>query len=98
MPVRVIYHFQVQAERVPEFVQAYEQIVLAHAAHGGALGSVLLRDPEDQTRFVAISTWRSREAWLLGRTDAADPQAYALFRQVATVLSKQCLDQVLDLS
>jgi quinol monooxygenase YgiN len=91
--IRVVYELDVAPGRAEDLKASWRAIVDAHAG-GGALGSALFRDPEVGGRWVAMSTWVSREAWEANRRDDAAPEAYALFREVVEVASKRVLEEV----
>ena len=44
--------------------------------------------------YVAISRWESREVWEANRRDDVAPEAYAVFRRVCEVTSKQVLQEI----
>ena len=92
MIIQVVYTFDVHPSDAQRFERAWTHIVHAHAGHG-ALGSSLLRDPEQPNLWCAISRWVDRSTWEQNRTDDAHPEAYAVFRECATVLSKQVFEQ-----
>lgn len=89
--IRVIYHFDVLPEEDAAFEAAWRAIVAAHAGDG-ALGSMLLR--REEGGYVAISRWESREVWEANRRDDAAPEAYAVFRRVCEVTSRQVLEEI----
>ena len=91
--IRVMYEFQVTPGAGDALRASWRAIVDAHSGDG-ALGSVLFRDPELEDRWVAMSTWTSREAWALNRRDDAAPEAYAVFREIVEVVSKRVLEEV----
>ena len=91
--IRVIYELEVAPGKRAQLERAWRRIVRAHR-RDGALGSVLLRDEEVPGRLVAISRWQSREHWERGRTDEADPDAYAEFRDACEVLSRRALLEI----
>ncbi len=91
--IRVVYEFDVAPGRAEDLRTSWRAIVDAHAGDG-ALGSALFRDPEDESRWVAMSTWTSREVWEANRRDDIAPEAYALFREVVEVVSKRVLEEV----
>lgn len=92
--IRVMYTFEVDLSGLEAFEQAWRQIVEAHRSGGhGAIESVLLRDPEQPSRFFAISRWESRELWERNRTDDAHPEAYAVFRRYVEVLERSVLEE-----
>lgn len=92
MPIQVIYTFEVNPNDAQRFEQAWTQIVHAHAGHG-ALGSSLLRSEEEPNLWCAVSRWVDRDTWERNRTDAAHPEAYAVFRECADVLTKHVFEQ-----
>ena len=92
--IRVIYELDVVPGKQAQCRAAWADIVKAHA-HDGALGSVLLEDPEIDGRYVAISRWESMQAWETGRRDESAPEAYARFRDaLVEVISKRVLREV----
>jgi heme-degrading monooxygenase HmoA len=61
-----LWEFVVDPERQAEFERRYgvegDWVVLFRRA-GGYLGSELLRDRTNRTRFVTVDRWVSRDAW-----------------------------------
>jgi heme-degrading monooxygenase HmoA len=91
---RVVYELDVMPGKEAQCREAWADIVMAHSGEG-ALGSVLLDDPEEPGRYVAISRWESMQAWETGRRDDAAPEAYARFRDaLVEVISKRVLHEI----
>ena len=62
--IRVVYRFRVHPGAEHAFVDAWAKLTeVALERVPGALGSVLLRDPEDPGSYVAVARWGSRDAW-----------------------------------
>ena len=92
--IRVIYELDVRPGMQQQCHEAWRAIVAAHA-QDGALGSILLQDPEQPGRLVAISRWASLTSWEQGRRDERAPEAYARFREaLVEVISRRVLHEI----
>ena len=93
--IRVIYTLEVVEGREGQLHEAWRAIVDAHAARGhGALGSMLLEDPEAPRRWIAISRWASRARWEAFQTEEAAPDAYAAFDEACEVIDRLVLREL----
>jgi len=63
--IAIVWVFRVRPERIPEFLSAYApggDWELLFRRGEGFHSTELLRDERDETRFLTIDRWESREA------------------------------------
>ncbi len=88
--VRVLYHLDIDPDRLADLRAAWQEIVLAHREAGhGALESVLLHDPETPRRLIIMSRWHSLEHWETQQTDDVNPEAFARLREVGELQRRE---------
>jgi len=62
--IRVMYRWTVKKENQEEFVRTWEDRTLKIQTHcAGAMGSILLRSPENPEHFFGMSHWPNKEVW-----------------------------------
>jgi quinol monooxygenase YgiN len=63
LPLRVLAHFGVQADKVQEFIQSATILLVEPARREpGCIAYELCQDAEDPTRFVMVEEWVNAEA------------------------------------
>jgi heme-degrading monooxygenase HmoA len=96
--IRVFYRWKVKQHGVDSFVKAWSQATREIRANvKGARGSILLRDHDDPSKFLAIARWNSFEEWQAFRQVRPPDRAAAQAMLAAgELLSAEPLDEVGD--
>ena len=94
--IRVVYRFRVRPGAEQTFVDAWTKLTEAALARvPGALGSALLRDPDDPGIYVAVARWDSREAWQAFRSPPPlDAALSGVLLDTAEVVSVEPLEEI----
>ena len=62
--IRVVYRWRVAEEDFPRFREAWTHTTnRIHETVPGALGSFMLRGPEDKTEVLTVAKWDAMESW-----------------------------------
>ncbi|QDF28668.1 antibiotic biosynthesis monooxygenase family protein [Halarcobacter anaerophilus] len=62
--IRVVYHWKVKEESFKSFQKAWSFTTnKIHETIPGALGSFMLRSPENKTEVITVARWDSMESW-----------------------------------
>ena len=86
--IRVIYTWQVTPENFERFREIWRTTTeRVHQTVPGALGSLLLQSPDDESRVMTIARWESHQAWqdFWGNSDPKEMQAMSQFAESISV-------------
>ncbi|WP_245726058.1 antibiotic biosynthesis monooxygenase family protein [Marinobacter mobilis] len=62
--IRVVYRWKVQEARFAEFQTVWSRTTnTIHETVPGALGSFMLRSPDDKTEVMTVAKWESMAHW-----------------------------------
>jgi heme-degrading monooxygenase HmoA len=97
--IRAIYRWQVTPGQEEAFVAAWTQGTrVIRGQIKAAQGSVLLRNRENPSEFIAIAQWDNFEAWqAFSDAETPAPQAFRLASEVSTLVSTEVCDEIQDL-
>lgn len=96
--IRVFYRWRVKSSQAEAFVRAWGQATRAIRARSkGARGSLLLRNHQDPTEFLALARWDSYEDWNSFRqADPPDRGAMETLRATGELLSTEAVAEMED--
>ena len=97
--IHAVYRWQVTPGEERQFIRAWAEGTRAIRAQvKGAGGSLLMRQRDDPTAFMAVAQWESFEDWQA--FSAADPPAPEAFRRAAdisTLVTIEVFEEIQDL-
>lgn len=94
--IRVIYKWRVEEEDFVSFKEVWTRTTNSiHEAVPGALGSFLLRSPEDKTEVLTVAKWDSLESWK-AFWGAENPSEMVGMREIGERISVTMYDEVDD--
>jgi heme-degrading monooxygenase HmoA len=94
-----VYRWRVKPGEESQFIQAWAiGTRLIRAQVKGAEGSLLLRQRDDPTTFMAIAQWESFEDWqAFSPEDTPAPEAFRRVANISTLDTVQVFEPVQDL-
>ncbi|SFM76229.1 antibiotic biosynthesis monooxygenase family protein [Marinobacter zhejiangensis] len=94
--IRVVYRWKVQDAQFAEFQKVWSRTTnTIHETVPGALGSFMLRSPDDQTDVMTVAKWESMAHWK-AFWGAANPQQMADMRALGERISATVYDEIDD--
>ena len=94
--IRVVYRWKVQEQDFTRFQEVWAQTTnRIHETVPGALGSFMLRSPEDKTEVLTVAKWDSMESWK-AFWGAENPSEMADMRKIGERISATVYDEVDD--
>lgn len=94
--IRVVYRWRVKEEDFAKFREVWTRTTNhIHEAVPGALGSFMLRGPEDKTEVLTVARWDSRDSWEAFWV-ADNPSEMVGMREIGERLSVTVYDEVDD--
>jgi heme-degrading monooxygenase HmoA len=98
--IRAIYRWEVQPGAEEAFVAAWTQgTEVIRGRVKGAHGSVLLRNRNKPSEFIAIARWESFADWqAFSDAKPPAPQAFQCVEEISTFVSAEVCDELYDLA
>lgn len=98
--IRAIYRWEVQPGAEDAFVAAWTQgTEVIRGRVKGAHGSVLLRNRNKPSEFIAIARWESFADWqAFSDAKPPAPQAFQCVEEISTFVSAEVCDELYDLA
>ncbi|MGS2743749.1 antibiotic biosynthesis monooxygenase family protein [Halomonas sp. LS-001] len=94
--IRVVYCWRVQEPDFASFQQVWERTTNSiHETVPGALGSFMLRSPEDKTEVITVAKWDSIESWE-AFWGAENPSEMANMCKIGERISATVYDEIGD--
>ncbi|MFP1680279.1 antibiotic biosynthesis monooxygenase family protein [Alloalcanivorax sp. C16-2] len=94
--IRVVYRWRVAEEDFPRFREAWAHTTnRIHETVPGALGSFMLRGPEDKTEVLTVAKWDAMESWK-AFWGAESPSQMVGMREIGERLSVTVYDEIED--
>ena len=94
--IRVVYRWRVAGEDFPRFQEAWAHTTnRIHETVPGALGSFMLRGPEDKTEVLTVAKWDAMESWK-AFWGAENPSQMVGMREIGERLSVTVYDEIED--
>lgn len=94
--IRVIYKWRVEEEDFVSFKEVWTRTTNSiHEVVPGALGSFLLRSPEDKTEVLTVAKWDSLESWKVF-WGTENPSEMVGMREIGERISVTVYDEVDD--
>lgn len=94
--IRVVYRWRVAEQDFEHFQSAWAQTTnRIHETVPGALGSFLLRSPEDRTEVLTVARWDCLRSWK-AFWGAENPAEMVGLREIGERLSVTVYDEIED--
>ncbi|MEJ2158752.1 MAG: antibiotic biosynthesis monooxygenase [Desulfobacteraceae bacterium] len=94
--VRVIYEWQVKAENISAFREAWKQTTtMIHKSVKGARGSFLVQEAENPGKTLTIARWDSLEDWQ-AFWESENPREMLRMRELGRRISVTAYDEFAD--
>lgn len=94
--IRVVYRWRVTEESFENFKEVWARTTNnIHKTVPGALGSFMLRSPEDKTEVLTVAKWDSVESWKTFWV-AENPSEMVGMREIGERISVTVYDEVDD--
>ena len=96
--IRVVYTWEVSKENFKDFLETWRSTTnYIHENVKGALGSFMLRSPENQSEVVTIAKWESYKSWK-NFFSGDNPEEMKAMRELGTRVSVEVFDEIEDQS
>jgi len=97
--IHAVYRWRVEPGKEHQFTQAWVEGTRAIRAQvKGAGGSLLLRQRDDPTTFMAVAKWQSFEDWqAFSGDDSPAPEAFGQVADISTLIAIEVFEEIRDL-
>lgn len=94
--IRVVYRWTVKEGDFRRFQEAWSRTTnKIHETVPGALGSFMLRNPEDPTEVITVAKWDSTQSWK-AFWGAENPSEMSDMRRIGMQVSATAYDEIDD--
>lgn len=94
--IRVVYRWKVKEENFTSFQDVWSRTTnKIHETVPGALGSFMLRSPEDKTEVITVAKWDSMDSWR-AFWGSENPSEMVEMRKIGERVSTTVYDEIDD--